>query len=135
VDYEYIAGELREIFSPVKHLRGVAYDRWRMDVMKKAIEKEGLTLDLLPFGQGYKDMSPAIDELEADILNDRMAHGNHPVLTMCAANAITVKDEAGNRKMNKAKATGRIDGIVALCMARGLAAMMSRDDNATILFV
>lgn len=135
VDYEYIASELREIFAPVKHMRGIAYDRWRMDVMKKAIEKEGLTLDLLPFGQGYKDMSPAIDELEADILNDRMAHGNHPVLTMCAANAITVKDEAGNRKMNKAKATGRIDGIVALCMARGLAAMMSRDDNATILFV
>ena len=50
-----------------------------------------------------------------------MSHGNHPVLTMCAANAVVTSDPAGNRKLDKAKATGRIDGMVALAMAARVA--------------
>jgi phage terminase large subunit-like protein len=42
---------------------------------------------------------------------------------MCAANAVAVSDPAGNRKLDKSKATGRIDGLVALTMARGVEAM------------
>ena len=53
-------------------------------------------------------------------MNEQIAHGNNPVLTMCMANARIEKDAAGNRKMNKAKATGRIDGAVALAMAVGM---------------
>ena len=45
----------------------------------------------------------------------------HQVLTLCAANATTVRDPAGNRKLDKSKATGRIDGMVALAMAMGAA--------------
>ena len=44
----------------------------------------------------------------------------HPVLTMCADNALLTQDPAGNRKFEKHKATGRIDGMVALAMARGI---------------
>jgi len=129
-----IAEQLRDLASEVKDLRAVAYDRWRMDVMQKALERAKLELPLVPFGQGFKDMSPAIDELESELLNDRVSHGNHPVLTMCAANAIAVKDEAGNRKLDKRRATGRIDGITALCMALGTAAAIRRDDPAHQLF-
>ena len=39
--------------------------------------------------------------------------------TWCAANAVAVSDPAGNRKVDKEKATGRIDGIVAAIMAVG----------------
>ena len=70
-----------------------------------------------PHGQGYKDMSPALDILEADLLNGRLRHGGNPVLTMCAANAVVTRDPAGNRKLDKQKANGRIDGMVALAMA------------------
>jgi phage terminase large subunit-like protein len=42
---------------------------------------------------------------------------------MCAANAVAVQDPAGNRKLDKHKATGRIDGLVALAMAEGVEAM------------
>ncbi len=70
-------------------------------------------------GQGFKDFSPAIDALEGELLNHRIAHGAHPVLTMCAANATVVKDPAGNRKFDKSRTTGRIDGLVALAMAMG----------------
>jgi phage terminase large subunit-like protein len=42
---------------------------------------------------------------------------------MCAANAVAIPDPAGNRKLDKSKATGRIDGLVALAMAEGVEAM------------
>jgi phage terminase large subunit-like protein len=66
-------------------------------------------------------MSPALRDLESVLLTNKLKHGGHPVLTMCAANAIVETDPAGGRKLNKAKAAGRIDGMVALAMAFGVA--------------
>ena len=66
-------------------------------------------------------MSVALDALEAELLNGRIAHGGNPVLTMCAANAVVTKDPSGGRKLDKAKATGRIDGLQALAMSMGVA--------------
>jgi phage terminase large subunit-like protein len=103
----------------------IPFDRWRIDVLKVELERLGVVLPLVPFGQGYKDMTPAIDELETALLNGTLRHGNNPVLTWCAANAIAVKDPAGNRKLDKAKSTGRIDGLQALTMALGRMAQKS----------
>ena len=66
-------------------------------------------------------MAPALDALEAELLNQRIAHGMHPVLTMCAANAVVTKDPTGARKLDKSRATGRIDGLQAMAMAFGVA--------------
>jgi len=66
-------------------------------------------------------MSPALDTLESEVLQGRIRHGGNPVLRWCAANAVAIKDPAGNRKLDKSKATGRIDGMVALAMALGSA--------------
>jgi len=120
VDYDEVARDMADILDGM-NLRGLAFDRWRIDVMQKALDGIGLVLPLVPWGQGFKDMSPAIDALENELLNDRVSHGDHPVLTMCAANAVASKDEAGNRKLNKLKSTGRMDGIATLSMALGLA--------------
>ena len=120
VDYDHVAAEIAEIVCDLD-VQAIAYDRWRMDVMQKAMDDIGLKLPLTPFGQGFRDMAPALDTLEAELLNGRIAHGMHPVLTMCAANATTVKDPAGSRKLDKSRATGRIDGMVALAMAMGVA--------------
>lgn len=120
VDYAFVAAEMAEIMADLD-VEMVAFDRWRIDVFKKDAESIGADFPLAPFGQGFKDMSPALDVLEADLLNGRIRHGNHPVLTMCAANAVVTKDAAGNRKLDKHKATGRIDGLVALAMALGVA--------------
>ena len=109
-------------------LQSVAYDRWRIADLKQLIENEGVTLPpLVPFGQGYKDMSPALDEFETRLLNDVMRHNGNPVMTWCAANAVTTSDPAGNRKVDKSKATGRIDGIVAGIMGVGVTI---REDEA-----
>jgi phage terminase large subunit-like protein len=109
----------------------VAYDRWRIADLMQIGSDEGMTLPpMTEFGQGYKDMGPAIDAFETAILNRTVAHNNHPVLTWCAANAVTTSDPAGNRKLDKAKATGRIDLIVAAVMAYGC--VVKADDMPVI---
>tara|TARA_R100001143_G_scaffold57923_1_gene55420 strand:- start:265 stop:1761 length:1497 start_codon:yes stop_codon:yes gene_type:complete len=120
VDYEHVAADMAEILSDVD-IQAIAFDRWRIDIFKKELDRLGLDLPLVPHGQGFKDMSPALDALEAELLNGRIAHGNHPVLTMCAANAVAVKDPAGGRKLDKSRRTGRIDGLQALAQAMGAA--------------
>lgn len=98
----------------------IAYDRWRMaDLVQQAADDAIKLPPLIDFGQGYKDMSPAIDAFETAILNQTVAHNGHPILTWCAANAVTTSDPAGNRKLDKFKATGRIDLVVAAVMAHG----------------
>ena len=120
VDYEHVAADMLEILADMD-VQAIAYDRWRIDLMRKELDKLGADLPLIEWGQGFKDMAPALDALEAELLNGRIAHGGHPVLTMCAANAVVTKDPSGGRKLDKAKATGRIDGLQALAMAMGVA--------------
>ena len=120
VDYENVAHDIVAITSNL-NVQAIAYDRWRIDILKKEFANLQVELPLQEWGQGFKDMSPALDALEAELLNGRVAHGGHPVLTMCAANAIIQKDAAGNRKLDKQKANGRIDGMVAMAMAFGVA--------------
>ena len=118
VDYEYVAKWLVE-FCDEHGVESIRFDRWRMDVLKAELARLNVTLPLDEFGQGYKSMTPALDTLEAELAGGTVLHGNHPTLTMCASNAVAVTDPAGNRKLDKNKATGRIDGMVALAMAIG----------------
>jgi len=120
VDYEFVATDLATILADLD-VQAIAYDRWRIDLLRKELVKIGADLPLVEWGQGFKDMSPALDALEAELLNARMAHGGHPVLQMCAANAVVTRDPTGARKLDKSRATGRIDGLQALAMAIGVA--------------
>ena len=119
VDYDHVAEVISDLVSDI-NLVEIAFDRWKIDFFKESCSRVGISLPLTPFGQGFKDMSPAIDALEADLLNRRARHGCHPVLTMCAQNVSVSTDPAGGRKFDKAKSTGRIDGMVALAMAVGI---------------
>ena len=121
IDYEFVATDMAAILSGL-NVQAVAFDRWRIDLLKKELSKIGADLPLVPWGQGFKDMSVALDALEAELLNARVNHGGHPVLQMCASNAIVVKDPAGGRKLDKGRATGRIDGLQAMAQAFGAAA-------------
>ena len=128
VSYDFVCRDISDIIGS-NDLKSVAFDRWRIDVFRKDAEREGVNLPLSEFGQGFKDMGPAVDALEEMLLNGQIRHGNHPVLTMCAANAVVIKDPAGNRKLDKQKATGRIDGMVALAMAIGAMGKNGEDDG------
>ena len=126
IEYEFVAEYLRGVFDRYD-VKKIAFDRWGWPHLKPWLLKAGFTEDQLEarfaeFGQGMASMSPALRELESDLLNSNIAHGNHPVLTMCAANAVVKADPAGNRKLDKMRSAGRIDGMVALTMAVGAAA-------------
>ena len=97
----------------------IAYDRWRINDLKRELDDIGCVLPLVPFGQGFKDMAPAVDKLEKMVARRQLRHGGNPVLNMCASGAIAVSDPAGNRKLDKSKSSARIDGLVALAMAVG----------------
>jgi phage terminase large subunit-like protein len=103
----------------------VAYDRWRIEDLISLANDEGITLPpMRPFGQGFKDMSPAVENFERMLLNGELVQPGHKLLTMCAGNAVIEQDGAENRKLSKEKATGRIDLMVAAVMAGGLVATL-----------
>ena len=108
-------------------LVGLAYDRWRIEDFIKILNDDGLVLPLIPWGQGFKDMSGALDSLEDLVIDRKLKHGAHPILTWNVSNAILDVDPAGSRKLNKRRARARIDGLQALCMAVGLAARQPDD--------
>lgn len=128
VDYEHVARDILDICDGL-NVHSIGFDRWRIDLLAKEFsrlgvdttvaKKDGGKLPLVPHGQGFKDFSPAMDVFEAELVNGRFRHDATDVLTMCAGNAVVIKDQAGNRKLDKTKATGRIDGIVATTMAFG----------------
>lgn len=101
-------------------LQMTSYDRWRIEDLKALATDNDIALpEMQPFGQGYKDMSPAIEAFETALLNGQVVHPGNPVFTWCAANAVITSDDAENRKLSKEKATGRIDLMVAAVMAIG----------------
>jgi phage terminase large subunit-like protein len=124
IEYEFVAKYLRTMFTRCR-VRALAFDRYNMKFLRPWLERAGFSVDELKrfveFGQGFISMSPALRALESLLLARKLQHGDHPVLTMCSANAVVVRDPAENRKFTKAKATGRIDGMVALAMAVGVA--------------
>lgn len=128
VDYEFVAEYLWSLCQS-SDVRKIAFDRWNWRHLKPWLLKAGFDEPQLDgdaaifeqMGQGFQSMSPALRDLESAILNGRIAHGGHPVLTMCAANATVQADPAGNRKLSKSKSHGRIDGMVALAMAMSVA--------------
>lgn len=100
-------------------LQMLAYDRWRINDFQRELDAIGAQIPMAPFGQGFKDMAPAVDKLERLVAERKLCHGANPILNMCAANAVIERDPAGNRKLTKAKSVGKIDGLVALAMALG----------------
>lgn len=128
VDYDDVCNEIKEIIEDL-NIASCAFDRWSIDIFRKACERTGLKINLVEHGQGFRDMSPALDALEADLLNGRIRHGMNPLLTMAAGNAVVTMDAAGGRKLDKSKATGRIDPMVALAMAEGAATKEVKEEK------
>lgn len=125
VDYDYVARYVRAVCDRW-NVKKIAFDRYNFRHLKPCLIRAGFPEEeiearFLAFGQGFVSMSPALRSLEALALDGRLRHGNHPVLAMCASNAVAKKDDAGNRKLSKSRSRGRIDGMVSLAMAVGAA--------------
>jgi phage terminase large subunit-like protein len=125
VSYEHIALHLRKVFDEHRVVK-LAFDRWNLQHLSPWLLDAGFSEQVIgekfvAFGQGYQSMSPALRDLESLILEKKLRHGGHPILQMCASNCVIERDAAGNRKLSKKRSTGRIDGMIALLMALGVA--------------
>jgi phage terminase large subunit-like protein len=139
VDYSFVARFVFEQFNQY-NIRKVAFDRWGMVHLRPWLIKAGFSEEVIDehfqeFGQGTQSMSPALRALEGEVANARVAHGNHPILAMCVRNAVVESKDESNRRLSKAKSTGRIDGAVALTMAFGVAPMDSETVDIRSLIV
>lgn len=138
----FVLRRLKAICEYFAGVEKIAYDRWRIADLLQLMADNNITLPPMEgFGQGYQSMGPAVDEFERRLLGapelgsdesgeeqipeqdadiEWLMHDGNPVLTWNAANAVVTHDPANNRKVDKAKAIGRIDGIVASVMACGI---------------
>lgn len=112
------------------NIREIAFDRWGAVQMVQNLE--GLGFAVVPFGQGFKDMSPPTKELMKLTLEERIAHGGHPVLRWMMDNIFIKTDPAGNIKPDKEKSTEKIDGAVATIMALDRAIRNGGNDGVSV---
>lgn len=112
------------------NIREIAFDRWGAVQMVQNLESMGFTV--VPFGQGFKDMSPPTKELMKLVLEQKIAHGGHPVLRWNMDNIYIRTDPAGNIKADKEKSTEKIDGAVATIMALDRAIRCGNDHGASV---
>lgn len=96
------------------NIREIACDRWEAVQMMQNLEGMGFTV--IPFGQGFRDMSPPTKELMRLVLSEKMQHNGHPVLRWMMDNVFVRTDPAGNIKPDKQRSTEKIDGVVAMIM-------------------
>lgn len=129
VHYGYIEKFIERLGEKF-NIREIAFDRWGAVQMVQNLEGMGFTV--VPFGQGFKDMSPPTKELMKLVLEERIAHGGHPVLHWMMDNIYIRTDPAGNIKPDKEKSTEKIDGAVATVMALDRAIRCGNTSSASV---
>lgn len=129
VHYGFIESFIEEL-STKYNIREIAFDRWGAVQMTQNLEGMGFTV--VPFGQGFKDMSPPTKELMKLTLEQKIAHGGHPVLRWMMDNIFVRTDPAGNIKADKEKSTEKIDGAVATIMALDRAIRCGNDNGESV---
>jgi phage terminase large subunit-like protein len=129
VHYGYIEKFIEQLGERF-NIREIAFDRWGAVQMVQNLEGMGFTV--VPFGQGFKDMSPPTKELMKLVLEEKIAHGGHPVLRWMMDNIFIRTDPAGNIKADKEKSTEKIDGAIATIMGLDRAIRCGNDTGASV---
>jgi len=129
IDYEFIRKEVNALCE--RHVVGeIAYDPWNALDLATRLSADGRTM--VECHQGYKTLSEPSKDVEAKVVQGKVKHMNNPVLRWCASNVSVSTDPAGNIKPDKAKATDKIDGIVAWVMARSRG-IVNKEENRSSL--
>jgi len=118
VDYDCVRKRINEIGKEV-HILSIAADRWNATQLITQLSGDGF--EMFGHGQGFASMSAPSKKLEELILNKTVIHDNNPVMNWCISNVTVKTDAAENIKPVKDGSYKRIDGVVAMVMALGLA--------------
>jgi phage terminase large subunit-like protein len=140
---EYIASRIADVLSTYD-VRWAAYDRYRHKELESEMAEIGIDAPWIEHPQGFRRggqlelvdqngdkldnplwMPSSIDLLETRIIEHTIKVMPSPVTRWQVSSVVIRPDPAGtgNRVFNKAKSVGRIDGIVALAEAVGVAEM------------
>lgn len=137
IDYSFILQEIENKLA-LYDIRELAFDRWGSQKLIADLQNVGFENDpkvpgrhVVAFGQGYASMSSPTKELMTLVLQKKILHGGNPVLRWNVDNLVVTQDPAGNIKPDKAKATQKIDGAVAMIMALDRA-IRNADDGHSV---
>lgn len=138
VRYEYVAARLGELAGHF-NIQQVAFDPYRIKYFSQELDEQGIELVLTPHGQGYMQsqqsglwMPRSIELFEELLTTQGIEILKNPCLRWNASAAVLEADQKDNRIFAKKKATGRIDGVVALAMAVGIAQQDAPDDSGDL---
>ncbi len=124
VDFEVIEDDLSEFLGRFD-VQEVAYDPWQATQLAQNMEKKGARM--VEIRHTVQNISEPMKQLEALVLQNRVAHGDCPILTWMMSNVTAKMDVKENIYPNKERSENKIDGVVALIMA--LARAMVHDQN------
>lgn len=130
IDYAFIEHQIKQDCERFD-VKELAYDRWNASSIVTRLDEDGVS-DLIPFGQGFASMSAPTKEIETLVLQKKLNHGNNPVLTWMMSNVALKRDPADNIKIDKAKSSEKVDGMVALAMAMGCAILHKEEDTSSV---
>jgi phage terminase large subunit-like protein len=129
VDVAHVAAALADL-AQMFDLQGVAGDAYRRAELQAELDELGCEVALFDHPQGFRKapatelwMPGSVEAAENAIVERTVRVASSPLLTWNIASITMTPDAQGNRKPDKRKATGRIDGAAALIMALGLHAV------------
>lgn len=122
-DFAFIEAKVLELAGEYD-IQQIAFDRTFAGAIVQTLQSELGEERMVQFGQGFLSMAAPVAELLRLVKAGELQHGGHPVLRWNASNFAVAMDPAGNMKPDKAHSYERIDGIVALCNAIGMALRM-----------
>lgn len=123
-DYSWIEDDLRNA-AAMFDLQGVAYDPWQANYLATRLMEEGMPM--IEYRQTVQNMSEPMKELEALTISGKLKHTGCPVLTWMVSNVVAHLDAKENIYPRKEFPENKIDGVVAILMALGRAALEEGD--------
>tara|TARA_R110000824_G_scaffold11593_2_gene50800 strand:+ start:316 stop:1950 length:1635 start_codon:yes stop_codon:yes gene_type:complete len=118
IDANPIQDVIREA-SEYYQIDEIGFDPWGADAVVNELIEEGVPL--IAVGQTMRGMTAGTRALLDDIAESKIYHDGNPVLSWCLANCASDEKSDGGIRFSKKKSADKIDGAVALAMARGRA--------------
>ncbi len=115
IDHEVILRDVLEACE-LYNVEEIGFDPFNAMQLVKRLSDAGLKM--VPVRQGFLTMSPATKQILIDYKQKKIAHGGHKILTWNASNVALERDAADNIKFSKKESTEKIDGMIALTIAR-----------------
>jgi phage terminase large subunit-like protein len=118
LDHDQVSQDLIDLAERYS-VQCVAADPWNIGAVASRLQSAGVLVQAVTQRTGT--LNSATKLLEALVVERKLRHGGHPVLTWNAHNVCCFTDSTGSIKPDKAKSREKIDGIAALVNALAVA--------------